>query len=109
MQHLSDWFLVEFDGTTINLNVNPPNKESWSARIEWVNIIRVCFKAGDLYDPDEIYIFTNERPESYLIPSEAGGGDALWNELIRRKLFNAELAIKAASGINELFCYPALE
>lgn len=71
-----------------------------------MNIIRVCFKAGDLYNPDEVYIFTNERPESYLIPAEASGADALWNEIVWRKLFDAELAIKAASSINELFCYP---
>ena len=106
---LSDWFRVEFDDAAIELSVNPPRKEAWSARIEWNKINRVCFKAGDLYNPDEIYIFTNERPESYLIPTEANGGNALWNEIIRRKLFDAEVAIKAAGAINELLCCPELE
>jgi hypothetical protein len=106
---LSDWFRVEFDDAEIKLSVNPPRKEAWNAHIKWEAINRVCFKAGDLYNPDEIYIFTIERPESYLIPTEANGGDTLWNEIIRRKLFDAEVAIKATSTINELFCCPELE
>ena len=68
---LSEWFQVRFDDTVISLQVKPPGRDSWAAEIKWERIIRVCFNAGDLYDPDMIYIFTDERPESYAIPSEA--------------------------------------
>jgi len=58
---------------------------------------------------DEIYVFTTQRPESYLIPTEAKGGSELWSEIIRRGLFGPELAIKAASSVEGLFCCPPLE
>ena len=104
---LSEWFQVGFDDTVISLQVKPPGRESWAAEIKWERIIRVCFNAGDLYDPDVIYIFTDERPESYAIPSEADMESALWNEMLRRQLFDAEVAIQAMSSTNQLFCWPA--
>ena len=103
---LNEWFRVQFDDAVISLQVNPPNRPAWEAQIRWEVIIRVCFKAGDFLDSDEIYVFTNERPESYLIPTEAAGGDALWDEIIRRNLFDTEVAIQAMSSTNELFCWP---
>ena len=106
---LADWFRVGFDDTVINIRVNPPERPAWESRVEWARIIRVCFKAGDLFTTDEIYLFTDERPESYLIPTEAGGGAALWDEIIRRGVFDAELAIEAASATDRLFCWPLAE
>ncbi len=106
---LSEWFLVSFDDAYISLHVSPPNRPAWDARIEWSRVVRVCFKAGDLYEPDEIYIFTDERRESYLIPTEASGGHDLWDEIVRRKLFDAEVAVKAMSSTNKLFCCPHIE
>lgn len=103
---LSEWFLVSFDDANISLRVSPPNGTSWGARIQWSRVVRVCFRAGDVYEPDEIYIFTDERPESYLIPTGAGGGRALWDEIVRRKLFDAQVAIEAMSSANKLFCCP---
>lgn len=58
---------------------------------------------------DEIYVFTTQRPESYLIPTEAKGGGELWSEIMRRKLFDPELAIKAVTSIDTLYCWPADE
>ena len=75
-------------------------------RIEWARIIRVCFKAADFLESDDIYIFTDERPESHLIPTEGAGGLDLWNEIVRRGLFDAELAIRAAASTGEVFCHP---
>jgi hypothetical protein len=101
-----DWFRVTFDETSIYLDVSPPSRDPWQARIEWARVIRICFKSGDLFSSDDIYIFTDERPESRVIPTEAAGGPDLWNEIIRRGLFDAELAIRAASSIDRLFCCP---
>jgi hypothetical protein len=103
---LSEWFRVNFDETGVELNVEPPGREPWKSSIKWERVIRVCFKSGDLLSSDEIYIFTDERPESWLIPTEAFGGMELWYEIIERGLFDAETAIKAATGTNELFCCP---
>jgi hypothetical protein len=55
---------------------------------------------------DGIYVFTRERPESYVIPVEASGGAHFFDELITRRLFGAELAIEAASTTEGLFCWP---
>ena len=106
---MSEWFQVRFDDAVISLQVNPPKQESWVAQIKWERIVRICFNAGDLDNPDVIYIFTDERPESYSIPSEADIEGALWNEILRRKLFDAEVAIEAMSSTNKLFCCPAME
>ena len=106
---LDEWFLVNFDSEFISLEVSPPNRSAWTAQIEWKRIIRVCFNAGDLYNSDDIYIFTDERPESYLIPTEANGGSALWEEILKRNLFDAETAIEATTSTNKLFCCPPIE
>ncbi len=105
---LSQWYHVRFDEKGITRDVHPGNKESWSDFVAWDKIIRVCIKtAEDYMFSDEIYLFSSERPESYLIPTEADGGTALWNEIIKRGLFDAELAIKAATAPpDSLFCWP---
>jgi len=106
MSHLREWFSVRFDDAGIDLRVDPPGAAGWEAIIAWKRIIRVCFEAGDLYESDAVYIFTDERPESYAIPIEADGGQALWFEILNRKLFDAKMAISAATATNKLFCCP---
>nr|MDO8115466.1 hypothetical protein [Candidatus Sigynarchaeota archaeon] len=105
---LSTWYHVRFDENGITRDVHPGDKEPWSDFVPWAKIIRICFKtAEDLMFSDEIYIFTSDRTESYLIPTEADGGAELWNEIIKRGLFDAELAIKAATAPEDsLFCWP---
>jgi hypothetical protein len=106
-----EWFKVSFDDTAIYLDVSPPAREPWQARIEWARewarIVRICFKSGDFPESDEVYIFTDERPESRVIPIDASGGYELWQKILRRKLFDTELAIRAATSPGgELFCDP---
>lgn len=103
------WYHVRFDESGITRDVRPPQQSAWQDAIAWPDIIRVCYMTKDFYESDEIYIFTRQRPESYLIPTEADGGQALFQELIRRRLFDAELAIKAMSTTDELFCWPEIE
>ena len=75
--------------------------------IRWDQIIRICFLSGDLFQSDELYVFTDQRPESYAIPLDGKGGLELWNEIITRGLFDAELAIRAASSTSgDLLCWP---
>ena len=106
MSWIGEWFLVRFDEQRIELDVRPPGREAWQAATEWKSILRVCFETTDFVSPDTIYLFVEGREASYTIPTEATGGLELWNELIHRKLFDAELAIEAASTIGKLFCWP---
>jgi hypothetical protein len=103
---LSHWFHVRFDEHRVYRNVSPPGKPAWSDQFAWSDVVRVCFEAGDFLESDSLYIFTRQRPESYVIPMEAEGGQALLDEIIRRKLFPAELAIRAATATEGLFCWP---
>jgi len=106
---LSHWFRVRFDEQGVYRNVAPPDKAPWSDQFAWSDVVRVCFEARDFLESDSLYIFVRHRPESYAIPMEAEGGQALLDELIRRKLFDAELAIRAATTPEGLFCWPERE
>lgn len=103
---LETWYHVSFDEEYIYRKVDPPGSEGWNDKCRWEDIIRICFQPGDFLQTDELYIFTSEREESYLIPLEADGGLELWGEIIDRNLFDAELAIKVATGLEGLHCWP---
>ena len=106
---LHEWFFVTFDEQAVHVRAHPPGKPSWSQSFRWESVVRICFKAEDLFVSDGIYVFTNERPESYVIPTEAQGGGELWSEILRRKLFDAALAIEAARSTGGLYCWPPAE
>lgn len=104
---VGEWFFVTFDDQSVHMHAEPPDKPAWSQSFTWDKVIRVCFKAEDLFVSDGIYIFTSGRAESYVIPSEANGGGELWSEIVRRKLFDAKLAIEALRSTGGLYCWPA--
>lgn len=106
---LSEWFFVTFDELAVQLRAEPPGKPAWSQQFTWDSVVRICFKAEDLLASDGIYVFTSQRPESYAIPTDATGGAEFWSEILRRKLFDADLAIKAAQSTKGLFCWPPHE
>jgi hypothetical protein len=101
-----DWFVVTCEDEAIHLSVRPPGKDSWTVDIRWESIIRVCFKAEDFDTSDGLYVFTDLGEESVAIPTEAVGGAELFGELVRRELFDAELAVTASSATIGLFCWP---
>lgn len=103
---VEEWFFVTFDDEQVRIRAEPPGREPWSSALTWRSIERVCFKAEDFLVSDGIYVFTSTRPEGYAIPMEAKGGAKLWQEIIHRKLFDAELAIEAASATSGVFCWP---
>jgi len=77
--------------------------------IQWEAITRVCFEAESYSLSDAIYVFTRGRAESYAIPVDAGGGHEFWDELVRRGLFDAELAARAMGAVDGVFCWPELD
>jgi hypothetical protein len=104
---LNSWFHVTFDETGFYRRVHPPHHEGYEDFVQWNKIIRICFKlADDFLFSDELYIFTSERPDSYVIPTEAKGASELWGEIIHRGLFDARLAITAATSSEGIFCWP---
>jgi len=106
---LREWYKVRLSDSGIRLEVSPPGRAAWQADILWSDIVRVCFKAEDFLQSDGWCVFTKHRPESYAVPVEADGGEALLGEFLTRKLFDAELAIRAASASDGLFCWPPAE
>ena len=105
-RELSEWYHVNFDDQRVRICAEPPGRQPWTQEFTWASVERIAFKAEDLGVSDGIYVFTSERPESYVIPTEADGGGALWEEILRRGLFDPELAIKAASSPEGLFIWP---
>jgi hypothetical protein len=106
---VATWFRVTWDSEQVHLDVEPPGRSPWEASFTWSSVCRVCFKAEGLEASDGIYVFTTLRPESFAIPTEASGGTALWNEIVKRGLFSAALAVTAASAADGTFCWPPLE
>jgi hypothetical protein len=103
---LLEWFVVEWDEKEVRLQASPPGGNPWKQSFQWKSITRICYKAEGLEASDGVYVFTSDRPESYAIPVEAAGGSAFWEEILRRGLFDARLAIQAALSPEGLFCWP---
>lgn len=101
-QDVSEWFSVQWDDAGVTLDVQPPGREPWTAQFGWNQIERVCLKAEDHTCSDGLYIFTSLRPESWVVPTETKGGLDFLDELIKREVFDAELAIQAASATEGL-------
>lgn len=102
-----DWYTVTTDADVVTLQVAPRNGEAWDAKFRFDDIVRVCFEAEGLYGSDRLYVFVRDREASYVVPTAATGGAAFFGTLVERHLFDAKLAIEAAtSGEGGLFCWP---
>jgi hypothetical protein len=107
---LDKWFFVTYDEFTVSIRATPPGGEAWEQSFLWSTIERVCFKDEGLYQSDGIYVFTSERPESFVIPTEANGGSDFFGELVGLGLFPAEVMAKAVSSTDGgFYCWPAME
>ena len=103
---LEDWFQVSFDDDRVSLRAAPPGRRSRAEEFRWASVRTISFKAEGVGLSDGIYFFTSERPESYVVPLEAHGGTELWQEVLRRGLFDADLAIEAVSSSGGIFTWP---
>jgi hypothetical protein len=109
MPHLSEWYHVRFDDRAVYREVAPPGGDAWADEFAWGDVVRVCFRTGDLFESDELYVFAAGREASYQIPTEADGGRELVDELIRRDLFAAEMMLEAVTTEGKLYCWPPAE
>lgn len=106
---LSEWFSVRFDEERASLHAEPPGGEPWEVSFRFDEVERVCFEAGEYLSPDTVYVFVSGREASYRFPTEAKGGVELWGEMVRRELFDAELAIRVATMGEGIACWPPVE
>jgi hypothetical protein len=107
---LHQWFFVSFDDSKVTMRAEPPGRKAWEQSFPWSSVTRVCFKDEGLWYSDGIYVFTSLRPESFVIPTEASGGSALFGALVGRGLFPLDLLTRAnASTDGGLYCWPPLE
>jgi hypothetical protein len=93
-----EWYRVSFDERGVTRAAQPPGGTAWEDQVAWDTIARVCLEMEGLFGSDSLYLFTRQRPESYVVPLTARGAPELLGELIRRGLFDGELAIRAASA-----------
>lgn len=103
---ISEWYRVRFDDRGLYRSVEPPEGEGWSDSVAWDDIRRICLEVEDFVGTGALYVFTQQRPESYAIPMEAEGAVELLAELVRRGHFDGDLALEAASAELGLFCWP---
>jgi hypothetical protein len=104
---LNEWFFVTFDNERVTLRANPPGRDSWDQSFTWSSITRVCFKDEGPYASDGLYIFTSERAESFVVPTEAHGGDEFFGALAGRGFFPPEVMASAVRSVDGgLYCWP---
>lgn len=106
---LENWFVVTWDDEFVYRHVSPPTGEGYEDKFRWVDIKRVCFEATSPYESDNLYIFTNQRPESYVIPLEAKNGEPFWMLVIDKGYFDEKLSVQAMLTPEGMFCYPSLD
>jgi hypothetical protein len=102
----SPWYRVHFDDERVHRAAQPPDQPAWSDAFAWADVVRVCLEVEDFTGAGGLYLFTRQRPESYAIPMFADGALDLLQELVRRGLFDGQLALDAASAESGLFCWP---
>ncbi len=106
---LKNWFQASWDEEFIYRTATPPGKEAWNDKFRWLDINRICFNATDYMLSDEIIFCTTERPEGYIVPIEAKGGEELWTLVLDKNLFDADQALLALTSPEGLFCWPEIE
>lgn len=106
MSDLAHWFHVRFDEWGVHRTAAPPGGQPWADAFAWADVVRVCFRAGGFLEPDEYYVFVASRAQSFVIPMGADGAAAFADELYRRGLFPADIAIEAMMNEGQLTCWP---
>lgn len=103
---LENWFVVTWDDDYIYRHVSPPIGDGYDDKFRWADIERVCFEANYPPESDNLYFFTNQRRESYTIPTEAKNGGELWLLVIEKGMFDEQLAKTAMTSPAGIFFYP---
>jgi len=104
---LQEWYLITIDENNVHLDVAPPGEDAWTDSFSWDSVDRICFKDEGPYSSDLYYVFVNGRPESYVIPVEASGGEEFVEKVLARNLFDKKLFTKAMRETDgAMYCWP---
>ena len=80
--------------------------------IKWNEIKRIFYKTYDYGAPDFIYLsldnFPLKKGNKVIIPVTETGGEALWEEIKKRGLFDQNLAVHAEMSENEITSWPEM-
>ena len=100
-------FSVTWDDVYVRIESSPPNRLNVVEKFKWLDIEKICMEAKSKKLSDEIYFFTSDRLEAYIVPVEATGGHKLLEMLIIRKLYDAQLAKNAIASVEGLYWWPS--
>ncbi len=101
------WFRVTPSPAALHMEVRPPGRPAWEARLPWETIERVCLRRGGFLQPDEVYLFVRGREASYLVPLDCAGAESLVKALLARGLVSAAEWTDCLSGRGPaLRCWP---
>lgn len=106
MERVNDRTVVRFDDHGIHLVAHASSGDAWEQRIGWGQITRVGFRLGGGPAPGDMFLSTATQPDGYRIPLAADGGQALWDAILDRGLFNRALADQAFESPDAFFCSP---
>jgi hypothetical protein len=105
-KQFKNYFCVTWDDVYVCIESKLPNRIALTESFKWQDIEKICLEAKSKKYSDEIYFFTSDRLEAYIVPVEANGGHRLLEMLIVKKLFDAQLAKNAISSAEGLFWWP---
>jgi hypothetical protein len=100
-------FSVTWDDNCVCIESNLPNRIKAIEKFKWADIEKICLEAKSKKLSDEIYFFTTDRLEAYIVPVEATGGHRLLEMLIVKKLYDANLAKSAIASVEGLYWWPS--
>ncbi len=100
-------FSVTWDDEFVRIESTPPKRYTVIEKFKWLDIEKICMEAKSKKLSDEIYFFTADRLEAYIVPVEATGGRKLLEMLIIKKLYDANLAKNAIASVEGLYWWPS--
>jgi hypothetical protein len=103
---LDEWFTVVFDSKSITLNARPAGRPPWTQMFKWNEIAKILFVGEGGLVSDGIYFFTTQRPKSFVVPTDASGGNELMQELIARKYFDSPRFTEVLLSPNGAYWWP---
>ena len=104
---ISDFVVVEFDDTTVNVRVLEYWSDDWNQTFQWADVRRTCFKDEGLYKSDLVFFTIAGREKPIAVPTEAKNGNEFFGEVCNRGLLPEHIWRKAVGSTNgAMYCWP---
>jgi len=122
VQRLKSWLLsfgghpvsgllaVDWDETTVRVQVLDQLEPFWNQEFRWADVTRVCFKDEGLFASDILFLEVAGREYPICILTEARQGPEFVGQLAGRGLLPLDVVKKAAGCTNgRMICWPPRE